>query len=116
MELHNYKATIISVYDGDTCTADIDLGFYMTLRKVKLRLAAIDTEEMRGGTDEQKKKAVEARDWLREQVLNQNVEIKCIGKGKYGRWVVYLYKNIDDTKTNINEHMIKLGLAKPYGE
>jgi hypothetical protein len=27
--MFKYAAKITSVYDGDTCTADIDLGFYM---------------------------------------------------------------------------------------
>ncbi|MCP4234525.1 MAG: nuclease, partial [Aestuariibacter sp.] len=33
--LYHYKAYITSVYDGDTCTADIDLGLGVTVKKEK---------------------------------------------------------------------------------
>ena len=37
--LYNYKAIVTSVYDGDTCTVDIDLGLHSWIRGEKLRLA-----------------------------------------------------------------------------
>jgi len=46
--LYHYKAHITKVYDGDTVTADIHLGFNMVMRKQKLRLLGIDTPEIRG--------------------------------------------------------------------
>ena len=30
--MYEYKAVIVSVYDGDTVTADIDLGFEVWLK------------------------------------------------------------------------------------
>ena len=41
--MYEYKAQVVSVYDGDTLTVDIDLGFEVWLRKQKIRLAGIDT-------------------------------------------------------------------------
>lgn len=46
-EFYTYQAKIISVYDGDTCTAVIDLGFRISF-EIKLRLAGINTPELRG--------------------------------------------------------------------
>ena len=43
-----YKAEVVSVYDGDTITVDIDLGFNVVLRKQKIRLGGINTPEIRG--------------------------------------------------------------------
>ena len=116
MQLYKYKAKITSVYDGDTCTADIDLGFYMVLRKVKIRLYGIDTAEIRGGTEQTKKAAVEARDFLRSTILNQEVLVLSHGKGKYGRWLCELFVVDPQTKeeTNINNLLIQKGMAKPY--
>ena len=48
--MYLYRATITSVYDGDTCTADVDIGFKVTVRGEKLRLARINAPEIRGGT------------------------------------------------------------------
>ena len=42
-----YKAYVRSVYDGDTITVDIDVGFGITLTSQKIRLRGIDTPEVR---------------------------------------------------------------------
>jgi len=39
--LYFYKAIIRSVYDGDTATADIDLGFNCWMKNEKLRFYGI---------------------------------------------------------------------------
>ena len=109
---YEYKATITSVYDGDTVTADVDLGFCITLRKIKMRLAGINTPELRGVSDEEKAKAIKSRDWLREKILNQEVKVISHGKGKYGRWVVNIYKD----QVDINQSLIDEGLAVPFME
>ena len=31
--LYTYKAIVTSVYDGDTCTVDIDLGLHIWVKK-----------------------------------------------------------------------------------
>ena len=112
MELYTYKAKILSVYDGDTVTADVQLGFYVIAHKVKLRLYGINTPEIRGGTAETKKAGITARDWLREKVLDKELTVKSFGKGKYGRWLVELY--LDDEETSLNQQLIEQGLADPY--
>ncbi len=113
MEAHEcryiYDAIITSVYDGDTVTADFNLGFGILIKKQKLRLLGIDTPELR------KETIVEgriSRDWLREKVLDKQVIIKTYNdrKGKYGRWLAEIY--IDSV--NINKQMITEGLAKEY--
>ena len=106
---YTYEALITSVWDGDTCTADISLGFGVTLHKQKLRLFGIDTAELRGDT---LLEAQISRDWLREKILNKNVVIETIKdkKGKYGRWLAIIF--VDGI--NINEQMINEGVAKKY--
>ena len=47
MKPYFYKAKIISVYDGDTVTAVMDLGFNIT-NKIKIRLHGINAPEIRG--------------------------------------------------------------------
>lgn len=114
--MYKYRAKITSVYDGDTCTADVDLGFFMTYRDINIRMYGIDTAEMRGGTVETKQAAVEARDFLRSKILNQDVYLLSHGKGKYGRWLCEIF--IKDPQTgeeiNINNLLLENGMAKPY--
>ncbi len=46
--LYHYRAVVVSVYDGDTCTVDIDLGLNTWVRGEKLRLYRINAPELRG--------------------------------------------------------------------
>lgn len=45
---YHYDALVTQVYDGDTMYADIDLGLATWRRGEGLRLAGIDTPELRG--------------------------------------------------------------------
>jgi len=86
LDLYKYKAVCTAVYDGDTITLDIDLGFNMIMRNQKIRLYGIDTPELRGDEREQ---GLKVRDWVREQILNKEVILESIKDktGKYGRWI-----------------------------
>jgi endonuclease YncB( thermonuclease family) len=63
---------VIDVYDGDTVTVDLDLGFHVWKRGEKIRLAHIDAPELRGESQAEGKAA---GDFLRDLVLNKNVII-----------------------------------------
>jgi len=89
--MYEYNAEVTSVYDGDTCTATIDLGFKLFTRKAKLRLVGIDTYELRSSDMAEKLLAIEARSYLRGLILEQQVRIKSERKGKYGRYLVTIW-------------------------
>tara|TARA_B100000676_G_C17905657_1_gene747135 strand:+ start:564 stop:884 length:321 start_codon:yes stop_codon:yes gene_type:complete len=105
--MYEYKAVIVSVYDGDTVTADIDLGFEVWLKGQKLRLLNIDTPEVRGA---ERAEGLVARDALRNKILDKTVIINSTGKGKYGRWLVEIFLE----EENINNWLLTEGYAKPY--
>lgn len=104
--LYKYKATIISIYDGDTVTAEIDLGFNITITE-KLRLSDIDAPEVRGS---EKPRGIISRDRLREKILGKEVFIHTNKdkKGKYGRYIAEIY--LDDI--NVNHWLVDEGLAE----
>lgn len=111
-DLYTYKAVVVDVYDGDTITANVDLGFYTWLHNQKLRLARINAPEVRGDEKEQGKAA---RDWLKERVLDRDVIIQTVKtkkgsekKGKYGRYIIEIY--IDGV--NINDELVEVGHAE----
>ena len=83
------KARVIDVYDGDTITCIVKK--YGHFVKIKCRLIGVDTPEMRGGTDETKQLAHEARDFLTELVLNKEIYLKCDINDKYGRVLVVVF-------------------------
>ena len=87
-------------YDGDTCT---------TLKGEKIRLACIDTPELKGWKADPIQ-AKEAKDFVNKLVANEEVSIKRITKDRYGRTVGELFKN----KVNIQELIVKKGYGKIY--
>lgn len=108
--MYTYKAIITSVYDGDTVTADVDLGFRSHLKKLKFRLYGIDAPEVRG---EERPEGLKARDWLRERILGKEVTIRSVKDrtGKYGRWLAHVYVSAGDDMS-VNLEMAQLGLAE----
>jgi micrococcal nuclease len=109
MELYWYNAYVTGVYDGDTITVNIDLGFNTVINGMKIRLADIDTPELRG---DERERGLISRDWLREKVLNKWINVNTVkdSKGKYGRYIAHIY--IDGE--NINETLLAEGLADKY--
>jgi len=110
-DLYNYKAYVKKVYDGDTITVDIDLGLDIWLHAQKVRLANIDTPEVRGVEREE---GLKSRDWLRDKILGKEIILKTTKdkKGKYGRWLGEIWLEEDMEYVNINELLVENGLAE----
>ncbi len=105
---------IVKNYDGDTVTVVIDLGFHIT-RKETIRLLGIDTEELRGGTDETKTRGKAAKARLAELLAMGNVYIvtEQDDTGKYGRLLGWLYTELSDGKIiNVNNTLVAEGYEK----
>jgi len=107
--MYEYKAVVTKVYDGDTITVDIELGFGIYFNKQTLRLAYIDTPEVRG---EERPEGLISRDRVRELVLGKEIIIKTYKdkKGKYGRWIAEVF--YDGNEISLNEQLINEGLAE----
>jgi len=105
-DLYTYKAHVSDVYDGDTITATIDLGFNIVIKGEKLRLYGIDTPEVRGDS---RPEGIKSRDWLRNRILGKDIIIKTlkVKKGKYGRYIATIF--IDGV--NINDEIVSKGLG-----
>jgi micrococcal nuclease len=95
------------IYDGDTITVIIDLGFHIEFGELTLRLYGINAPELRGA---EKEAGRHARDWLRERLKDREFIVQTIRdrKGKYGRYLAIIW--VDGV--NVNEEMVALGLAE----
>lgn len=112
--MYEYNAFVTKVYDGDTITVDIDLGFGVELKKQTIRLIHINTPEVRG---ESKEAGYVSRDYVREKILDKTIILKTTldKKGKYGRWLgEIIYQNELNESVNLNEELISEGLAIRY--
>lgn len=110
--MYEYKVKeIVKIYDGDTITVIVDLGFNITKLEV-FRLAKINAPEVRGDEREQ---GLKSRDWLRERLytaeaMGEDIIIKTYKdkKGKYGRYIAEIFTG----GVSINEELVFAGLAE----
>ena len=114
--MYEYKVEeILSIYDGDTMTVVLDLGFGISSRQ-KLRLYGIDAPELRG---EEREQGLITRDWLRQrineaQTAGETIIVRSIRDktGKYGRLLANVF--IASEEKSLNEQMVDQGLAENY--
>ena len=109
--MYEYRAFVRKVYDGDTITCDIDLGFNMIMRNQKLRLLGINTPEVRGKSREE---GLKVRDIVRSRISNKWIVIKTKRdkKGKYGRWLAEVFEpGVDES---LNSWLLLEGHAVEY--
>tara|TARA_B100000965_G_scaffold366698_1_gene352074 strand:+ start:334 stop:807 length:474 start_codon:yes stop_codon:yes gene_type:complete len=94
------SVVIQNCYDGATCT---------TIQGEKIRLACINTPELRGKrADPIRAKA--AKDYLNDLVADSRVIIRRIKQDRYGRTIAELSKG----PINIQEHLVEKGFASIY--
>ena len=111
--LYSYKATVIRILDGDSVVLSADLGFKVFI-EIPVRLAHIDTPELRSSDEGEAARAMEAKQKLIELLADPNVIIRSFKpfKGdKFGRWLVEI---INSQGVNVNQMLLDLGLAVPY--
>ena len=107
--MYEYKAYVTKVYDGDTITVDIDLGFDILFKGQKIRLSRINTPEIRG---EERPEGLKSRDALREKILGKQIILRTEKdkRGKYGRWLGEIWIE----EECVNDWLLKEGLAEEY--
>ena len=106
----NVWAKIVHVYDGDTVHAVFSLPNSSKIYKYKLRLAHIDTPELKSKNTNEVKKANEAKRVVEEMILNKIVYLELEGEDKYGRILANIYIN----NINLNQYLIENKYAYKY--
>jgi micrococcal nuclease len=114
VNMYLYKAKILSVHDGDSCVAELDLGCRIKI-KLPIRLYGINAPELRGDT---KLAGLEARDFLASKILNKEVYVKTFKDRteKYGRLLgkIFLTETSDgndDSTETVNQMLVLHGHA-----
>ncbi len=103
------NARVVSVYDGDTLTVDAEPWPGLTAR-TKVRLAGVDTPEIRGKCQAEKDLAIRARDFVRATV-GARVQLTDVRPGKYaGRVIADVWVN----GRKLSDILIAEGLGRPY--
>ncbi|MEK7818842.1 MAG: thermonuclease family protein [Bacteroidota bacterium] len=108
--IYHYNAKVVSVYDGDTITVDIDLGLSVFIKGEKLRLLRINAPELRGKS---KSKGIKSRDFLKKIVDGKEIVIETIKdrREKYGRYLAEVWIKDGNEFVNVNDLMVEKGFA-----
>lgn len=111
---YSYAATVVDVYDGDTFTLDFEIGFGLSFEDA-IRLARIDTPELRGDEREEGKKV---RNYVEKLILQKRV-IAVTDKddrGKYGRLIteIYFHETGCDCWSNLTDLLLSQGMGEEY--
>ena len=109
-----YRAVVVRVVDGDTIDVDIDLGFYVWIKKQRIRLLGIDAPEVKGDT---RPEGLAATEHLKALIEGESIILRTV-KGddggdrddSFGRWLGTIYHGDLD----VNAEMIRSGHAIPY--
>jgi len=118
--MFQYEARVLSIIDGDTLKLNIDLGFHVCI-EATVRLARINTPEIVSFT-------TKGIDDPAKRYIMQNLPVGsvCVAEitrtEKYGRWLADIFyqlgetdrKKILETPRNLNNELVRNGLAKPY--
>ena len=115
--MYDYNVTVKRVIDGDTVDVDIDLGFGVVLRKERVRIMGIDTEESRTRDKVEDLFGELAKARLKEILGEQTILVckKYDAKGKFGRILGdFLLDQDDGSIKRLTEIMIEDGHAVPY--
>jgi endonuclease YncB( thermonuclease family) len=112
---------IVSVYDGDTCTAIVLING--AFQKIKIRCNGYNSPEMKPpktdpNRDAQIAHAKEAKTALEQLVLDKIVTLQVHGFDKYGRFLATIFVNVRkcffSKKVNVNATMISNGYGVFY--
>jgi len=104
-------ATIHGCYDGDTCTISIPGLPGIFGDRLPLRLAGIDTPEIKGKCDQEKMLALQAKSFLNERLARaQSIQIEMVARDKYFRVLSLIVADGLD----LADEMVKVGLANAY--
>lgn len=107
-----WTALIISITDGDSLKVQITLWPGQTL-ETSIRIAGIDTPELRGRCEKEKKLAAEARNALAELLpLQQSVLLSHVESDKYGGRFLASVRTADGV--DVGGELLKRELAVSY--
>lgn len=104
---------VIKVYDGDTITVAARLPIASCpLYRFAVRLRGIDSAEIRGKSEAERKAALAARDALSALVLGKPVRLSALDTEKYGRLLAHVH--VDGVDGSLSDWMLAQGHAVPY--
>lgn len=116
--MYEYRCKLVEVYDGDTLVVDIDLGFDVWLHRQRVRIKGVDTPEIRSLSHDEKAMGVEAREFVRNLVEQEQAVYGSLtlvvetydATEKYGR----ILGDFKLTRGSLREEILAYGRGHAY--
>lgn len=119
------KGRVKRVIDGDTVVMDVSPAFNIWLVDYRFRLYGIDTYEMNSKDPEERMLAVQAKGYVIDKILGQEVMVHSIKNSKgfesidsFGRYLVEIIYKEDRVTVgeviNLNQELVRMGLASTW--
>ena len=105
------QAKCVKVYDGDTFHLGTVLPSPYGATRFCVRLLGVDTPELRSTDNAEKSLAREARNIVKDQILNKIVDVKASQYDKYGRLLVRITTPSGD---DLSQYLIQEKVAVYY--
>ncbi|MBP5429307.1 MAG: thermonuclease family protein [Elusimicrobiaceae bacterium] len=105
------NVSIASVYDGDTFKINLNCSLAVYCEKVPVRVLGVDTPEIKGETEREKKLAQQTKAFTQEFLSQAPISLTNCGRDKYFR----LLCDVTNGKgQNLAQELIKHNLGYSY--
>jgi endonuclease YncB( thermonuclease family) len=105
------SALVERVIDGDTIEVEARIWLGQSLI-IRVRIDGVDAPELEAKCDDERRRALEARDYLARRLLGTEVTLSHVVYDKYGGRV---RASVADRQGDIARALLSEGLARPYG-
>ena len=103
--------SIASVYDGDTFKINLNCSMAVYCEKVPVRVLGVDTPEIKGKTEREKKLAQQAKAFTKDFLAQRPISLTNCGRDKYFR---LLCDVTNGSGKNLAQELIKAKLGYSY--
>ena len=79
------NVSIASIYDGDTFKINLNCSLAVYCEKVPVRVRGVDTPEIKGKTEREKKLAQKAKEFAKEFLSQEPINLSNCSRDKYFR-------------------------------
>ncbi len=105
------NVSIASVYDGDTFKINLNCSLAVYCEKVPVRVRGVDTPEIKGKTEREKKLAQKAKEFTKNFLSQEPINLSDCSRDKYFR----LLCNVKNGQgKNLASELIKHNLGYSY--
>jgi len=79
------NVSVASIYDGDTFKINLNCSLAVYCEKVPVRVRGVDTPEIKGKTEREKKRAQQAKEFTKDFLAKRPITLSDCGRDKYFR-------------------------------